>query len=200
MMLGPMGIGGIEGGLAGVEIDVGGVEPLGALEDLPGEVEDDEDGDADVIGDEVVDVEGGTEDVEAVEDDDEGEEDEGGPGGVGLEGRLEDQRVAVDALRLERLVELDVRDADRAPREERRDRRQVLEPGEDHVRPRRAGHVRQERDGGRDADAPVRDTTAEEKNGHQSGRFVPWGMVGGKLGRGMERKGGGGGTLTLWGT
>ena len=85
-----MQIRGVKSRLAGMEIDIRRVEPLGALEDFPEEVEDEEDGDADVVGDEVVDVECGAEDVEAVENDDDGEEGEGRPRGVGLEGRLED--------------------------------------------------------------------------------------------------------------
>ena len=142
-----------------MEVDVGGAEPLSALEELPEEVEDGEDGDTDVVGDEVVDVPR-AEDVEAVEKDDDGEEGEGRPRGVGLEGRLEDERVAVDALRLERGVEAHVRQADAAPREQAGDRRQVLEPGEDDVGTRRAGHVCEQGDGGGDANGPVGDTAA----------------------------------------
>lgn len=68
-----------------MEVYVGGVDESCALEELPGEEEDEEDGDADVGGNEVVDAEGRAPDVEAVEDDDEGEEYKGGPGSVWLE-------------------------------------------------------------------------------------------------------------------
>ena len=159
MQLRPLAILGIEGGLAGEDVGLGGIDPLGALEDLPEGVEAEVDDDADVVGEEAGDVPVAVdEDVEAVEDDDEGEEDEGDPAEVGLEMRLEDERVAVDALRLERLVELDVRHADGRPGEERGDRRQVLEPLEGGRGAAAAeGEVGQPADGGGDADAPVRD-------------------------------------------
>lgn len=72
------------------------------------------------------------EDVESVEDDDDGEVREREPSGIWLELALEHERVAVHSLGLECLVELDVREADRAPGEERGDGGQVLEPAEDH--------------------------------------------------------------------
>lgn len=59
-------------------------DELGSLEDLPKNVKDEVDGDADIRGHEFVDVPR-TEDIKAVEDDDDGEEDERKVSGVWLE-------------------------------------------------------------------------------------------------------------------
>lgn len=59
-------------------------DELRSLEDLPKNVKDEVDGDADIRGHEFVDVPR-TEDIKAVEDDDEGEEDERKVSGVWLE-------------------------------------------------------------------------------------------------------------------
>lgn len=104
-----------------------------ALENLPPEEKCKEDRNPNVRSDEVIDVEGVAEGVEAVEDDDDGEEGESAPGNVGLEGGSEHQGLAIDALGLEGLVELDVGDADRAPGEEAGDGGKVLEPFERFV-------------------------------------------------------------------
>ena len=72
------------------------------------------------------------EDIEAVKDDDESEVGEGEPCSIWLELALEDESVTVYTLGIERLVELDVGYADRAPCEERGDSGQVLEPIEDY--------------------------------------------------------------------
>ena len=55
------------------------------------------------------------EDIETIEDDDHGEVPECEPRSVWLEARPKHESVAVNSLSLERLVELDVGDADRAP-------------------------------------------------------------------------------------
>lgn len=68
------------------------------------------------------------EDVESVEDNDHGKVDQGEPSSVWLELALEDKCITVNALGEESLVELDIRDADRAPGEQRSNSRQVLEP------------------------------------------------------------------------
>lgn len=108
------------------------------------------------------------EDIESVEDDDHGEVEEGKPCSVWLETTLEDKSVAVNSLRLERLVELDVGDANRAPCEKGGDGDQVLEPTENSCRATRANRqVCQAGDGGCDGDAPVWDTgfaAAEEES------------------------------------
>ena len=70
------------------------------------------------------------EDVKTIEENDYGEIGKGEPGSEWLETTLEDQCVAVDTLSLERLVELDVRNANRAPSKERGDSSQFLEPSE----------------------------------------------------------------------
>lgn len=62
----------------------------------------------------------------SVEDDDEGEIKESEPSGVWLEMALEDESVAVNTLCFERLIELDVGEADGTPCEERGDGGQVL--------------------------------------------------------------------------
>jgi hypothetical protein len=70
-------------------------------------------------------------DVKSVEDDDQSKVPESNPCEVWLEGAFEDKRVAIDALSLEGLVELDIRQTDGAPGEQRADCGQVLEPIED---------------------------------------------------------------------
>jgi hypothetical protein len=98
-------------------------------------------------------------DIKAVEENDDGEVDEGEPGGVWLETTLEDKSVAINSLRLERLVEPYIGEADRAPCEKGGDGDQVLEPTEDCRRATGAnGQVCQSGDGGCDGDAPVWDT------------------------------------------
>lgn len=64
--VGPMRVGGVQGGFARVQVRFGWVDPLGPLEDFPEGKEEEIDGDADVGGDEVVD-DPRLEDVEAVE-------------------------------------------------------------------------------------------------------------------------------------
>ena len=63
-----MCIGGVERSLAGVDVSFGGVDELGAFEDLPERKEGKVDRDANVGGDETVDAER-LEDVESVEED-----------------------------------------------------------------------------------------------------------------------------------
>lgn len=100
--------------------------------------------------------------------DDDGEVGKGEPGGVGLERALEHQLVAINTLRLQGVVELDVRQADGAPGEELRDRGQIVEPEEDDIGSARAAEVGQERDDRGDADTVVWDTSLgalQEKSG-----------------------------------
>lgn len=137
-----------------MQVGLGGIDPLGALDNLPEGVENKVDRDADVSGDKVV-KDPGLKDVEAVEENDDGKEDKGGVGGVGLEGRFEDERVAVDTLRLERLVKLDVGDTDADPGEEVGDCGEVLEPLEHERRARRATEKGQEGNGGSNDDTVV---------------------------------------------
>ncbi len=144
-LLGPVCISCVKSRLSGVNVCLGGIDPMRALVDLPEAVQEEVDGDSDVRGDEVL-VAPRRPDIEAVEDDDNGEEEEGGIREVWLEWRLEDKGIAVNALSLEGLVELDIRNADTAPGEETGDGCQVLEPGEDDVCTAGARHIRQEGD------------------------------------------------------
>ena len=99
------------------------------------------------------------EDVESVEDYDDGEEDDGEPRCVWLEVRAEHESVAINSLCLERLVELEVGDADRAPCEEGGNGGQVLEPCKDERWTTRGdGQVCEAGDEDREDDAPVWDT------------------------------------------
>ena len=81
--------------------------------------------------------------VEAVEKDNDDEEAEGEPGAVRLEARLEDERVAVNALDAQSLMESDVCNRDGDPRQKCGDCCKILEPLEDGLGTRGAGHVRQ---------------------------------------------------------
>lgn len=120
----------IQRSLTRVDVRLGRVDPLCTFEDLPADVQQEEDGDVDILGDEVVRDELGREGIEPVEDEDDREENKCGPGNVWLERRLEDEGVAVNTLRLEGLVKHDVCDADGDPGAERGDGAEVLEPGE----------------------------------------------------------------------
>ena len=117
-----------------MQVRVGRVDKGGAFEEFPEQKEGEEDGDADVGGYEIVEIEifvEGGEGVEAVEQDYDAEVDQGEIGGVGLPGRFEDQVVfARDVLRFQGGVEADVGQRHAYPIEERSDRREVLEPDE----------------------------------------------------------------------
>lgn len=121
---------GIKSSLATVQVSLRRVPPLRPLEDLPEEEQPEVDGNADIVGDEGIDVKAASNGVEAIEEDNETEEGKADPREVGLEWGLEDQGVAVNALGSKGLVELDVGNANRHPGEHRTDSSQVLEPGE----------------------------------------------------------------------
>ena len=108
------------------------------------------------------------EDIKSIEENDDGKVEEGKPCSVWLETTLEDKGVAVNSLRLERLVELNIGQADRAPCEKGGDGDQILEPSENGCRATGSnGQVCQAGDGGRDCDTPVWDTsvaTAKEES------------------------------------
>jgi len=96
------------------------------------------------------------ENIETIEKNDDYKVEESGPGGVWLEAALEYQSVAVNSLRLEGLVELDVGDADGAPSEEGGNGRQILEPVEHDGRStRRDREIGQAGNGGSDRYTPV---------------------------------------------
>lgn len=115
-------------------------DPLRPLEDFPESIQREVNRDTDVCSDEAVLIKG-PKGVEAVEKSDDGEENQREPRGIWLEGGFEDQGVAVDALGLEGGVEADVGNGDGHPGEERGDGDEVLEPFEDDVGARGAGHV-----------------------------------------------------------
>lgn len=148
---------GVQTGLSGEYVGLGGVHPLGALEDLPEEEEAEVDGDSDIVGDEAVDLEAAGDGVETVEEDDQAEEDEAEPGEVRLEGGLENEGIAINALRTKGLVELDIGNANRAPGEDGADGSQVLEPRECLTGACGSGReVGEEADDCSEGDAPVR--------------------------------------------
>lgn len=72
--------------------------------------------------------------MESVENDDHREIEEGEPSGVWLKLALEDKCVSVYSLGLECLVELNICDANRAPREESSNGSEVLEPFKNYRR------------------------------------------------------------------
>ena len=131
-----------------MEIRLRRVYPFRPLEELPEGIEQEVNGDTDISGDEIVDRER-RKGIEAVEEKDQGEKDQGDPAEVGLKGRLEDERIAVDALRFECFVELDVRDRYADPGEEVGNGDKILEPGEGFCGSARAAtEVGEEGDGG----------------------------------------------------
>ena len=115
----------------GEDVRFGRIDHLGALDNLPEDEEGKINWDADVGSNEII-AGPGFEDVEAVENDDHGEEGQRKISCVGLEGRLEYESVAIDSLRLEGFMELDVSNANAHPREQIGDGGQVLEPLEDY--------------------------------------------------------------------
>ena len=152
-----------------MEIRLGWVNPFRPLEELPEGIKQEVYGYTDISGDEVVDHKR-REGIEAVEEKDQGEKDQGDPAEVGLEGRLEDERIAVDALRFECFVELDVGDRDTDPGEEVGNCHEVLEPGEGFRRSTgAAAEVGEEGDGGSDEHTPIRNTTTRRVSSMRMG-------------------------------
>ena len=127
-----------------MDVRLGSRDPFRPLEDFPEQEQCEIDRYAHIRRDEAVHIKflgRAGEDVEAIEHCEQREKDEAEPCRVWLESRLEDETVAVDTLRFERGVELDVGDGDGHPGEEIGDGGQVLEPGEDGGGASRAGHV-----------------------------------------------------------
>jgi len=125
---------GIQCSLTTPDICFSWIDEAGALEDLPESVEEEEDGNTNIRGEEIGDVPFAVgEDFPSIEEDDDGKVDEGEPGSVWLEWGLEDEPIAIDALSDESGAESQIGDADAAPCEELSDRGQVLKPLEDHV-------------------------------------------------------------------
>ena len=149
-----MGIRSVEGGFAGEKVRLGRVDPFGTLENFPKGVQHEIDRNTNVSGDEIVDHPW-LEYVKAIEQDDDAEENECKPGGVGLERGFEDEGVAVNALGDERLVELNICDADADPGEEISDGGEILEPLEHHSGARGTTQKSEEGNGRRDHDAVI---------------------------------------------
>jgi len=151
---------GIDSSLTGEEIDLGRVADVSTLEHLPDKVAEEENWDTDVRGDERLNIPCSLgEHLPSLEDDAQRKEDETSPSAVWLEVRPEDKSVAVNSLYLERLLELDVGNANADPGEHVGCGNQVGEPLEDVGTTTRDGHVGQPGDGGSDCDAVVWDTT-----------------------------------------
>ncbi len=104
----------IERRFAAKDIRFRRVHELGSFQDLPDQEERKVDRNPDIRRDEFV-TEKRIEGVEAVEENDDAEEEKGKIRRVGLKGGAEDQRVSVDALRFQGLVELNVRHGDAGP-------------------------------------------------------------------------------------
>lgn len=150
---------GIHGSLAGPNVGLFGLDKGRALEQLPEKVQGDDDGDANVVCDEVLDGPvARCEDGETIEDDNDDKVAEGKVGRVGLEAAPEDQRVAVHTLRNQRLAELNVRDADADPGEQVGQGHECLEVGEGGRAAGRNAEVGQERDRRRHGDGVIGDT------------------------------------------
>jgi len=141
----------IERSLSTPDVSLGRVDLLGALENLPEDEEEGEDGDTNVGGEEVSQLVGSPvllgKHLETVEEDDEGKVHKGGPGSVWLPSAPEDQAVAVDILSDLSLAEADICVADGAPGEERGDSDQVLEPRKHLASATADAHVGEQRDG-----------------------------------------------------
>lgn len=131
----PVLILGIKRSLSSRDISVRRLVHLRALEDLPECEQQEEDWDTDICGKEIRYVPStvvrASKDCESIEDDDHGEVSEGGPSCIWLEMTLEDQGITINSLRLEGMVEENVRNADRAPREQGGNGGQILEPCKD---------------------------------------------------------------------
>jgi hypothetical protein len=145
-----------------VQIGLTRLDEVRTFDDTPEEIEAEVDGDTDVlfllahlaqngigcwrthIDDETLIIKSTSNSIEAIEEDDQTKEDCCSIRQIRLERRLERERATIDALRLRRVVEANIRDADRHPGEEGGDGGEVLEPREDRVGAGGAGHVGQE--------------------------------------------------------
>ena len=128
----------IDGRLTRVDISLRRTDPPGSLQNLPEEEEAEIDGNTDVIGNEGLVIETSGNAVESVEQDDYREEDEGSICCVWLESGFVDEGIPVDSLCPHSLVESNIGNQDRGPREEGGDGGDILEPLESCVRPTRA--------------------------------------------------------------
>lgn len=113
---------GVKRRLAGPNVRLARLHHLGALEDLPEQVEKEKDGDANIGREEIGQLRGSpwmlSENLEAVEEDDEAKVDKGDPGLVRLPPAPEDHGTAIDILGDACFAEMDICVADCAPCEE----------------------------------------------------------------------------------
>jgi len=153
MLLGPHLV--VNRVLSGPNVRLASAHKARALEDLPEEVQHEEDGDVDVGREEVgrgpVAID---EDGKAIEDDDDTKVDEREPGRVWLPLGFEDEGVAVNVLRNQGIPEAQIGDANGHPCEELGNGDEVLEPQEDVVGTAGDAQVGEKGDDGSDGYAP----------------------------------------------
>lgn len=118
--------------------------PPGLLESFPKEEEEEINRDANVSSDEIV-YHPWLKHIETIKDDDYRKKGKSENCGVWLKRRFEDEGVAVYALRSERVIKVNIRDAYTYPGEETSNGSQVLEPLENCSRSRGATEVGKKR-------------------------------------------------------
>lgn len=112
-----------------MEVHVGDTDELGALSDLPDEVEHQKYRQADISGDEDVHIPlACQEDLESIEDDDECDKEDTKVGSVWLEGGFVGECITVDVIVFQALVESEVGDQDHIPSDKTCDGGDVDEP------------------------------------------------------------------------
>jgi hypothetical protein len=144
--------------LAGPDIGFGRFDECWALDDLPSDIEDEEDWNVDVCSEEVGDIETTDEGSETIENDDNREVDKGKPGSKRLKFGLEDKRVPINILSDEGRAEAEISNANCNPSEELGDGDEVLEPAEDILGTAGDDHVGEKRYGRSDGNTVNRNT------------------------------------------
>jgi len=116
---------------ASCEVHICDAHELGKHEDFPEEIEDQEDGQADISGNKVIDVPIiRQKDLESIEKNNEIDTKNAEVAGVRLEGCLIGQLISINAVVREPLVEADVCDQDDVPSNETSDGCNIHEPPE----------------------------------------------------------------------
>ena len=124
----------VDGVLSGPDVSLAGLDKLGALENLPEEVQGKVNWNVDVSSQEISSCPLSLdEDTETTEDNDDAEVDQGEPRSVWLPLGFEHQSVAVNALRNKSSAEAEVCNGDGHPGEELSNGDEILEPQEDVV-------------------------------------------------------------------
>lgn len=150
----------VQSRLSSLNISFFGFDPPCPLEHLPEKIQPAVHNQTNIGCDEIVSIKFlclARKGVEAIEENDYNEEAKGKPCAVRLEARFEDERIAVDTLSAQSTVESDVCNRNRDPSQESGDCCKILEPLEDGLGARGAGHIRQQGDGGAKADTIVWD-------------------------------------------